>query len=95
MRIWRVRVARSITKATDTLGIRNNFCFSTAAVVRRTCLIVTSTCVACLVTFCACGEIQVVGPVRKTVILIHYVLFHRTVRRVNVAVVNTTMNVFA
>ena len=34
--IWRMRIAISITKTTDTLATRNTYCFSTATMVART-----------------------------------------------------------
>jgi len=42
MTIWRVRIACCITKATHTLTVFNTYCFSTATIVARTHLIVTS-----------------------------------------------------
>jgi len=41
MTMWCMRFACWITRATDTLIIPNTYCFSTATVVARTCLIVT------------------------------------------------------
>ena len=70
--IWRVRVARSVTKATDTPSeYVIVFSFSTGTIVTRTCPTVASTLIGYLVMFCTCEEIQVVGPVRKTVIPIY------------------------
>jgi len=41
MTIWRMRIVRRIPKATNTLRIRNTYCFCTATMVAPTCLNVT------------------------------------------------------
>jgi hypothetical protein len=66
--IRRVRVARSVTKATDTHSeYVILITFPLQQWLRERAPSVASAYIACLV-FCACDEIQVVGPLRKTVI---------------------------
>ena len=48
----RIRISRWVIKATNTIWICNNNCFSTAKMVARTCFNIRYTYIACLVKCC-------------------------------------------
>jgi hypothetical protein len=68
MTIWRMRIACWITKATNTNSERvNTYCFSTATMVKRTSLNITS-CLYCLSCYLSISSVAV----PFFVILYHY-----------------------